>query len=379
MRNRRDWFVDIAFFLFAVVFSVVTADSVHLDESMSGGEQIADQVAGGVACASVFLRRRWPVQLAVVLMLAGTYFHHLTGATLVALFTVAVHRRRRVTAWLAAVTLVQFLVFLAQRPDTGSQAASSALTYFALVAGAIGWGLYVRSRRALVASLEERAARAADEARRQAREEIAREMHDILAHRLSLLSVHAGALEFNPGAPAADIQQAAEVIRDSAHQALQDLREVIGVLRAPTAGPDGAEGWPQPTLPDVGRLVAESREAGMGVTYRQEAKDAATLPAVTGRTAYRIVQEGLTNARKHAPDTEIRVTVSGRPGEGLTVTVMNPLPDSRGTVIPGAGQGLIGLGERAQLAGGRLEHGPRDGSFVLRARLPWGCAEAMGR
>ncbi|MYS15738.1 histidine kinase dimerization/phosphoacceptor domain-containing protein, partial [Streptomyces sp. SID4982] len=247
MRNRRDWFVDIAFFLFAVVFSVVTADSVHLDESMSGGEQIADQVAGGLACALVFLRRRWPVQLAVVLMLAGTYFHHLTGATLVALFTVAVHRRRRVTAWLAAVTLVQFVVFLSRKPDTASQAASSALTYFALVAGAIGWGLYVRSRRALVASLEERAARAADEARRQAREEIAREMHDILAHRLSLLSVHAGALEFNPGAPAADVQHAAEVIRESAHQALQDLREVIGVLRAPTAGPDGAEGWPQPT------------------------------------------------------------------------------------------------------------------------------------
>lgn len=379
MRNRRDWFVDIAFFLFAVAFSVVTADSVHLDESMSGGEQIADQVAGGLACALVFLRRRWPVQLTVVLMLAGTYFHHLTGSTLVVLFTVAVHRQRRVTAWLAAVALVQFLVFLAQGPDTGSEAASSGLTYFALVAGAIGWGLYVRSRRALIASLEERAVRAADAARRQAREEIAREMHDVLAHRLSLLSVHAGALEFNLSAPAADIQHAAEVIRDSAHQALQDLREVIGVLRAPTAGLDGAEGWPQPTLVDVGRLVAESREAGMGVTYQQEAKDADTLPAVTGRTAYRIVQEGLTNARKHAPDTEITVAVSGRPGEGLTVAVTNPLPGSRVTMIPGAGQGLIGLGERAQLAGGRLEHGPRSGSFVLRGWLPWGGTKAVDR
>ncbi|WP_200261355.1 histidine kinase [Streptomyces sp. HSG2] len=383
MRNRRDWFVDIALFLFAVVFSVVTADSVRPDENMSGGEQIADQVACGLACALVFLRRRWPAQLAVVLMLAGTYFHYLTGATLVTLFTVAVHRQRRVTAWLAAVALVQFLVFLARGPDTGSKATSSALTYFALVAGAIGWGLYVRSRRALVASLKERAARAADMARRQAREEIAREMHDVLAHRLSLLSLHAGALEFNPNAPARDIQHAAEVIRDSAHQALQDLRDVIGVLRAPTAGPDGGEGGPQPTLADVGRLVAESREAGMRVTYQQEAVDADTLPAVTGRTAYRIAQEGLTNAHKHAPESEITVTVSGRPGEGVTVTVMNPLPGSRtgsrGTIIPSAGQGLIGLGERAQLAGGRLEHGPRDGSFVLRARLPWGCTKAMGR
>ncbi|WP_332836372.1 sensor histidine kinase [Streptomyces odonnellii] len=204
-------------------------------------------------------------------------------------------------------------------------------------------------------------------------------MHDVLAHRLSLLSVHAGALEFNPSASAADIRHAAEVIRDSAHQALQDLREVIGVLRAPTAGPDGREGWPQPTLADVGRLVAESRDAGMGVTYQQEAGDADTLPAATGRTAYRIVQEGLTNARKHAPDSEITVAVSGRPGEGLTVAVTNPLPGSPGTTIPGAGQGLIGLGERAQLAGGRLEHGPRGGSFVLRAWLPWGGTEAVGR
>lgn len=375
MRNRRDSFADIAFFLFAAVFSVVTADSVHPDESMSGGELLA----GGLACASVFLRRRYPVPLAVALMLAGTYFHSLTGPTLVALFTVAVHRQRRVTAWVATVALVRFLLFLVRGPDTGSDAAGSALTYCALAAGAVGWGLYVRSQRALVASLEERADRAAGEARRQAREEIAREMHDVLAHRLSLLSVHAGALEFNPCAPAADVQRAAGVIRDSAHQALQDLREVIGVLRAPTAARDGPEGRPQPVLADVGRLVTESRRAGMGVTYRQEAGDADMLPAATGRTAYRIVQEGLTNARKHAPDTEIRVTVSGRPGQGLTVAVTNLLPSGPGTAIPGAGQGLIGLGERARLAGGRLEHGPRGGAFVLRAWLPWDGAEATGR
>ncbi|CAL9552530.1 hypothetical protein SUDANB58_04477 [Streptomyces sp. enrichment culture] len=380
MRSRRDRVVDISFFLFAVVFSVVTADSVHVDEGMSGGERIADQVAGGLACASVFLRRRWPAQQAVALMLAGTYFHHLTGATLVALFTVAAHRRRPVTARVAAVALVQFLAFLVEGPEAESEATGSALTYFALVAGAVGWGLYVRSRRALIASLEERAVRAAEEARRQVREEMAREMHDVLAHRLSLLSVHAGALEFNPGAPAADVRHAAGVIRDSAHRALQDLREVIGVLRSPTAVPDGAEGRPQPTLADVERLVEESREAGADVAYRQEvgtAGKADTLPAVTGRTAYRIVQEGLTNARKHAPGAEVAVTVSGRPGEGLTVVVANPLPDGPGTAIPGAGHGLIGLGERAGLAGGRLEHGPRDGSFVLRARLPWDGAGAV--
>lgn len=371
MGDRRDWFVDVAFFLFAAVFSVLTAESVHPDETLSGSRWIADQVAGGLACASVFLRRRYPVQLVVVLMLAGTYFHHLTGAVLVALFTVAVHRRRRVTAWIAAVALVQLLVYLAHGVSSGSAAAGSALTYFALVGGAIGWGLYVRSRRALIASLEERAARAADQARRLVREEIAREMHDVLAHRLSLLSVHAGALEFNALASAAEVRSAAEVIRDSAHQALQDLREVIGVLRAPSGVPGGEHRRPQPTLTDLGWLVAESCDAGLRVTFEQEVRDADRVPAVIGRTAFRIVQEGLTNARKHAPDTEIAVVVSGRPADGLTVVVSNPLPAGPATAIPGAGQGLIGLGERVRLAGGRLEHGPRRGTFVVRAWLPW--------
>jgi signal transduction histidine kinase len=388
MRTRRDLAVDVSFFLFAVLFSVVTADSVHLDEDMTRAEHVADQIAGGLGCASVFLRRRWPVPLAVALTLAGTYFHYMTGAALVALFTVAVRRKRRVTAGVASVALAQFLVFLVRGTNAPPEAVSSALTYFALVAGAIGWGLYVRSRRALIASLEERAVRAAEEARRQAREEIAREMHDVLAHRLSLLSVHAGALEFNPGASAADVQRTAGVIRGCAHQALQDLREVIGVLRVPDTGGDGdGDGdRPQPTLADVERLAAEARAAGTDVDYRRETGSSEgaprTPPAVTGRTAYRIVQEGLTNARKHAPGAAVTVAVSGSPGEGLTVTVTNPLPHGPEapdvTGIPGAGQGLIGLGERTELAGGRLEHGPRDGSFVLHARLPWGDGNAAG-
>ncbi|NYV76835.1 sensor histidine kinase, partial [Streptomyces sp. UH6] len=226
MRTRSALYVDIAFFLFAVVFSVVTADAAYRGDA-SAGVPVAEQVAGALGCAAVFLRRRWPVWLAVLLMLAGTQFHFLTGATLVALFTVAAHRPRRVTAWLGGFTLAQFGLFLATDLDRGEEAVGSALTYFTLVACAIGWGLYVRSRRALVATLEERAVRAADEARRQVREEIAREMHDVLAHRLSLLSVQAGAVEYNPGASPDDVRRAAGVIRASAHQALEDLREVI--------------------------------------------------------------------------------------------------------------------------------------------------------
>ncbi len=178
---------------------------------------------------------------------------------------------------------------------------------------AIGWGLFVRARRELVRSLRELADRAGDEARAAERRRIAREMHDVLAHRLSLLSVHAGALEFRPDAPAEEVAEAAGVIRENARAALDELRGVIGVLRE-----DGGESLtepPQPTLADLAALVEESRAAGMRVTASIELGDAAP-PAAVGRTAYRIVQEGLTNARKHAPGAAVTLTVDA-PDRGL--------------------------------------------------------------
>ncbi|TQM16405.1 sensor histidine kinase, partial [Pseudonocardia kunmingensis] len=202
-----------------------------------------------------------------------------------------------------------------------------------------------------------------EQAQMAARETVAREMHDVLGHRLSLLSVHAGALEFRPDAPAEDVARAARVIRESAHQALQDLREVIGVLRAPVGE------LPQPTAADVPELVAESRRAGMRVVLRHEVEGA--VPQTVGRTAYRVVQEALTNARRHAHGADVRVAVAGAADAGLAVEVVNdppPLPCPHGE----PGQGLTGLAERVALAGGRLEHGPtRAGGWRLAAWLPW--------
>jgi signal transduction histidine kinase len=155
-------------------------------------------------------------------------------------------------------------------------------------------------------------------------------MHDVLGHRLSLLSVHAGALEFRPDASPEEIARAAKVIRENAHLALQDLREVIGVLRAPVGE------LPQPTLADLRQLVAESGRAGMRVGLREEL-GGATVPDLVGRTAYRTVQEGLTNARKHAPGAEVVVRLAGSPGEGLTVEVGNEAagPGPRRAPTPG--------------------------------------------
>ncbi|MGW6982029.1 sensor histidine kinase [Streptomyces sp. NPDC054932] len=383
-RTRRDWAADLGLFLFAACFAAVSSQSIPVDESLGPGWRAADQVAGGLGCAAVFLRRRRPVQLAVVLLVAGGVAHYLTGPAMVAVFTVAATRPWKATAWVAALVFGPLPFFLWQLPDMSEERAGSAVTYFALIAGAIGWGLFRRSRQQLIASLRERAELAeadaqsrAERARLEAREEIAREMHDVLGHRLSLLSVHAGALEFNPGAPRAEVERAAGVIRESAHLALHDLREVIGVLRAgPGDGPADGE-RPQPDLADLTRLVAEARAAGGRIELAGPPAGAAPPPLV-GRTAYRIVQEALTNVRKHAPGAPVDVRLTGGPGDGLTVEVRNtrpPGPDPARVTVPatagGGGQGLVGLAERARLAGGELTALPADGGFRVHAWLPW--------
>ncbi|MEU2156381.1 histidine kinase [Streptomyces sp. NPDC019396] len=378
-RTVRDWVVDICAFLFAALIGLLALEA-SAKAANGGGVLLADQLVGALACCAVWLRRRWPVVLAVALTLVTIPVPVAGGALLVSLFSLAVHRPFRPVALVGGLALASAVVqpLVRPEPDTSTLVAMAAGAVFVLLV--IGWGMLVRARRQLLVALRERAHRAeteaelrAQQAQRLAREAIAREMHDVLAHRLTLLSVHAGALEFRPDAPKAEIARAAGVIRDSSHEALQDLREIIGVLRAPGAG-DGEDGHrPQPTLASLETLVAESREAGMRVTLDNRVADPAAAPAATGRTVYRIAQEGLTNARKHAPGAEVVLTVGGGPGRGLTVEVRNPAPaEGPASDVPGSGQGLIGLTERATLAGGRLEHGRTDdGGFLVRSWLPW--------
>ena len=206
------------------------------------------------------------------------------------------------------------------------------LVFIVIITGAIvAWGMYVRARRQLVLSLRERAERAeaeqqlrVEQAQAHERARIAREMHDVLAHRISLLSMHAGALEFRPDAPPEEIARAAGVVRASAHQALEDLREVIGVLREESL--EGDPERPQPTLANLPGLLDESRQAGMHVSSECLVEDLTAVPDSVGRNAYRIVQEALTNARKHAHGSTVDVTLDGAAGTGLAVEVRNRLP-----------------------------------------------------
>jgi signal transduction histidine kinase len=236
-----------------------------------------------------------------------------------------------------------------------------------------------------VVSLQETTRRVRSEQRLRVREaqlaeraRIAREMHDVLAHRISLLSVHAGALEFNPDPSREELVQGLGVIRSSAHAAQEELREVLGVLRT---DPGTAEvDPPQPTITDLDRLIAESRRAGMHLTLLDQAAPDRTPPLLASRTVYRVVQEGLTNARKHAPGDTVSISISGEPGGLLEVKVINrpngASPPQTSPARPGepvgAGNGLVGLAERVALAGGTLDHRSRlDGGFELVASVPW--------
>ena len=377
-RSPRDWVVDGACFLLLVGFTILVAVD---DQRLSPLPLAVDVTVGALCCAGVWLRRRWPVGFAVVAIVSILLSAAAGWAAFIALFTVAVHRRPAVAGLVAAGATAACVGTVLVGLDTTTtwwQAALSSVFFGTVLA----WGMFIRARRQLARSQREQDRRTeldeVAQARRQERLRIAREMHDVLAHRISLVSLHAGALELRPDRPADEIAHAAGVIRDSAHQALEELRAVIGVLRADPADHDqdvdDVPERPQPTLADLPVLAAEARQAGTRVELDCRVADTTAVPAAIGRSAYRIVQEGLTNARKHADGADVSVTVHGRWGEGLTVEIRNPYPrDLVATgAIPGARSGITGLAERASLAGGRLEHGRTPaGDFELRAWLPW--------
>src|SRR5690606_9231987 len=228
------------------------------------------------------------------------------------------------------------------------------------------------------------------EARVAERTRIAREMHDTLAHRLSLLAATAGALEYRPDADPAQLARAAGLVRAGVSSALGDLRDVVRVLRADPEDVDGGAPAPQPTLDDVDRLVAEAREAGGDVTY--ERSGSVDVPRTVEVAAYRVAQEGLTNARRHAPGSPVVLRVTARAGE-VRVTVSDGGPrlvavggpvegaagGAAGASGDGTGTGLVGLRERVDLLGGTLDAGARDDGFVLDVRLPGdACTSRVG-
>ena len=351
----------------------------ELRDGMPSTAQVAvDLSAGALACASLWWRRQWPVGVAVACMLLGTVSSSATPAGLLALTSLAVHRPARPVVFVGLLWVPSLLAYALYSPTTGP--ASVVAFVMPLVFAASGWGMFIRARRQLLLSLRERALRAeADQelseerARVAERTRIAREMHDVLAHRVSLMALHAGGLELRPDLPPDEVQETAALLRTTAVQALEELRSVIGVLRD-GAGNEPAAGVPQPTLSDIPRLVEETRRAGADIALEMQVEPLDAVPAALGRDAYRIVQEALTNVGKHARGNPARVRVTGAPNEGLHVSVRNrqPVAVHATSTLPGAGAGLVGLRERVTLAGGTLRSGPdQTGDFVVEADLSW--------
>ncbi|TCN41985.1 signal transduction histidine kinase [Kribbella orskensis] len=345
--------------------------------SPAAGWLVLDIVVGVVACGLIPLLGRRPIPIALVLAALAAISPAATPPATVGTLTVAQRRPLRVAALVALAGVVGHLVQGIVRPRNGLDLAWYAILDVAVHAALLGWGQWTQARRALVGSLRDRALRAeAEQGRRVAeartleRTKMAREMHDVLAHRLSLLATYAGALEYRPDSSPEKLAKAAGVIRTGVHQALDELREVISVLRD-TEIDELPGGRPQPTFGDLRELVAESRDAGAEIRYDETVADPSSLPPATGRTAYRVVQEGLTNARKHAAGYPVTLVVQGRPGESLQIELTNP--GGNGVPLtPGSGTGLVGLTERVHLAGGTLDHGKAaGGGFRLHASLPW--------
>ncbi|MEU6207746.1 histidine kinase [Micromonospora musae] len=414
-RTARDWFVDAVLFGIAVAHWAWTwhTTPLHHVDSIPGWMHTIDPWVGAVACLSLWWRRRYPVALGiamfVVLMLAATGL----GAALVVVLTVAVHRNWLPAALITGIQLLPSLAFGYENPPPGVTRWAYVTLICLMYLVPLGWGIAVRARRQLIANLRREVDRERrdqqqrlDGARRAERERIAREMHDVLAHRISLISVHAGALAYRTaqadageGAAlnATEVGGAIEVIRDNARQALTELGDVLAVLRTSVeddTGPESGEPHqdgprpprdegraqpagrraPQPRLADLGRLVSEAQAAGQRVRFEFVCAPGAaeSLQPALQRTVYRTVQEGLTNARKHAGQAEVAVRVEVTPATGIVATVSNPLPPERtAATIPGAGAGLTGLAERLAIDGGVIEHGVTDGTFRLTTRLPW--------
>ena len=386
-RSGRDWTVDvICVVLSAVVGAAFLAATATDQPAPSAFVLVVDGVFGAVSCAALWLRRRFPVGVAVLTALLSIVSVATAVAATIAMFTVAVHRRMQTALLIGLLNVATAGLFFVVRPQNvrinGEPVAWWILmvTTTAMLAAVVAWGMLVRARRQLVVSLRERAERAeaeqrllADQARQAERARIAREMHDVVAHRVSLITLHAGALQLRSDLPPAEIERTAGLIHTAAHQALEELRDVIGVLHEDGSS-ELAPAAPQPTVADIARLVEDSRCAGASIELSMDVDDPANAPGGLGRDAYRIVQEALTNINKHAPGTATEVTVSGAAGRGLRVVVRNRLPLSTvsGPAVLGSGRGLVGLAERAALSGGTLEHGPTaDGHFLVCADLTW--------
>lgn len=354
-----------------------------------------DLLAGVISLVLVGFRRRYPLPICLALSALSAVSQSSGAASGWGFASLCTRRRWReiLPATVAFIGCGAVNVVLSDdlrktlgRPFPGASTAQYlsylgfiVLSTLALFAALMALGLYTGARRDLIASLSERADTAEREqqirvlaARSEERNRIAREMHDSLAHQLTLVSMHAGALASRDDLSPEQTRRAAGVIQEAAGRALNELRGILGSLRNADEV-DGRLSRPQPTLADLADLLDEMRSAGMRIEWDDALQHPEEIPAPTGRNLYRIVAECLTNAGKHAPGATVRVALSGGKGEGVRLKVTNPVRGSQTgrSTVPGSGSGLIGVAERVESLAGRIDYGTQQGEFVVEVWLPW--------
>lgn len=363
----------------AILMIAVTAAGLTMGEALvTDAGRIALLVLGLAAIGCVPWRYRHPWAFVLGSILVGNVSLIATYLPLVGVFVIATRRRTTETVLVLVVSVAAAAANIYRGiPDLQEMLLLLGGAAALLTSSAVG-GLLTGNRRAMVDDLRERLARAEaeqverdEQARAAERRRIAGEMHDRLGHRLSLLSVHAGALVLRTDLSAETVRESAQVLRDTTHRAMEDLRTIVQVLHEPPC-PDAVEPEDTEDLTAVEQLVSEARVAGADVSLRSTAL---LLVSPPGRplagVAYRVVREGLTNAARHSPGAAVEVVLDGRPGRDLTVTVHSGCT-GEGPAPQGAGTGLVGLRERVEtLTGGTLAHGPLPDGYRLRAVLPW--------
>ena len=365
--RRRALALDAALALLVALVSAVIA--VEESRGVSDTMALVRLGTGLLAAAGTLLRRRWPMPLLALAVLDGVLRGDMSVAAPFAAYSVARYHQASRPRWVALVVAGAVALAPWQFTSFAEGLNNVLLVGFLLVLPAV-LGAWVRTRAELVAALLDRAERAESEQQLRAREavlaeraRITREMHDVVGHRVSLMVLQAGAMEMAAGDPER-VHQLAGQLQAAGRRALEELRQLIGLLQdgdAPLA--------PQPTLADLDELVEDARRAGVEVTLTRRGEDREVDPTA-GRTAYRVVQEALTNAGKHAPGAAVAVTLDRRAGE-LAVTVVNRRPTRAAAALPSGGLGLIGLRERVRTVGGTFRAEPRlDGGFGVEAVMP---------
>ena len=367
----------------AAAFTTTTRDDTSRP---AGAQQVAEVAAVAAMILILLLRRRAPLLAPASTWLASAALSFADGRLIVGQAPVSIagmvaavllgnlrdERRARVGLVVVVVSAATVV-----HNDPGHTVAN---LFFIPVLFSVGWlvGLALHERTEQTEAAEERAARAERERESAARvavaEErarIARELHDVVAHAMSVMVLQVGAVRHRMPAEQEDLREALKNVEAAGRTALTDMRRLLDAMRRED---DTAELAPQPGMDRIPTLVADVRGAGLDVRLDVQGEEVA-LPAGLDLSAYRIVQEGLTNALKHARASRAHVAIRYEP-DRLELEVVD---DGRGpNLTGGSGHGLVGIGERVKIYGGEMTAGPaKDGGFVLRARLP--LREAVSR